>query len=349
MSQISSGSKSLVGIKRKAVTTAQTQFVKEAFLPDHEGLPLVVTPQMEGIDLPTWAVNQGDWIKESLCKYGGVLFRGFSLSDLEGFNLFIKNTSVDIMEYHEGASPRTRVRENIYTSTDYPAEYRILLHNELSYRHSFPQQIFFFCVTPASEGGETPIADVRKVFEYIPLKIRERFMQKGWKLVRNLGDGFGLAWQDVFHTDSKEQVEAYCRQHGIVFEWKEGERLRTSHIRPSIARHPQTQEIVWFNHAAFFHVSSLEPGVRDALIAEFAENDLPTNTYYGDGTPIEPETLDELRAAYDRATVKFAWQPGDLLMLDNILVAHGRLAFVGKRKVLVGMSNPCSWDQTEVK
>jgi alpha-ketoglutarate-dependent taurine dioxygenase len=349
MRHMSSGPKSLAGIKRKALTVSQSQFVKEGFLRDDEQLPLVITPQIEGIDLSTWITDQADWLKANLRRYGGVLFRGFPLFNLEDFNLFIKNTSVEIMDYHEGASPRTRLRENIYTSTDYPAEYRILLHNELSYRHVFPQQIFFFCLTPALEHGETPIADVRKVLEYISPKTREMFIQKGWKLVRNLGSGFGLAWQDVYHTDNKAEVETYCRQHGISFEWKEGDRLRTSHIRPSIARHPQTGEIVWFNHAAFFHVSSLEPGVRKALTAEFSEQDLPTNTYYGDGSSIEPEVLDELRAAYNRATVTFPWQQGDLLMLDNILAAHGRAAFTGKRKILVGMSNPCSWDQTEVK
>ena len=78
------------------------------------------------------------------------------------------------------------------------------------------------------------------------------------------------------------------------------------------------------------------------MLAEFTEDDLPTNTYYGDGTPIEPSVLDELREIYRQETVAFPWEKGDVLMLDNMLAAHGRAPFVGTRKVLVGMTDATS-------
>jgi alpha-ketoglutarate-dependent taurine dioxygenase len=99
---------------------------------------------------------------------------------------------------------------------------------------------------------------------------------------------------------------------------------------------------VWFNHAAFFHVSTLEPSIREPLLAEFPEADLPHNTYYGDGSAIEPAVLDEIRAAYQQEMVIFPWQAGDILMLDNMLTAHGRMPFMGGRKVVVGMAEEFS-------
>jgi hypothetical protein len=69
------------------------------------------------------------------------------------------------------------------------------------------------------------------------------------------------------------------------------------------------------------------------------------NTYYGDGSPIEPKVLDQLRAAYNAETVSFPWQKGDLLMLDNMLVAHGRSPFVGPRQILVGMAELVDQEQ----
>jgi hypothetical protein len=69
-------------------------------------------------------------------------------------------------------------------------------------------------------------------------------------------------------------------------------------------------------------------------------DDLPNNTYYGDGSPIESSVLDEIREAYRREAASFAWQEGDILMLDNMLVAHSRNPYVGRREVLVAMAEP---------
>ena len=70
------------------------------------------------------------------------------------------------------------------------------------------------------------------------------------------------------------------------------------------------------------------------------EENLPNNTYYGDGTAIEPHVLDELRAAYEAETVEFAWQRGDVLLLDNMLTAHGRAPFSPPRQIVVSMAEP---------
>jgi alpha-ketoglutarate-dependent taurine dioxygenase len=121
-------------------------------------------------------------------------------------------------------------------------------------------------------------------------------------------------------------------------EWSGGDRLRTRQVRKAIQTHPVTGEAVWFNHAVFFHVSTLEPTTKLVLSASLSEEDLPNNTYYGDGSPIEPEVLDHLRDVYREKTVSFPWHRGDILMLDNMLVAHGRSPYQGARKILVGMS-----------
>jgi alpha-ketoglutarate-dependent taurine dioxygenase len=165
--------------------------------------------------------------------------------------------------------------------------------------------------------------------------------------VRNYGEGCGLPWQTVFQTDDRGVVEAYCAEHELEFEWKGAAALRTRAVRPAIVRHPRTGEDVWFNHATFFHVSTLAEPLREALLAQFAEQDLPNNTYYGDGSPIEPEVLDELRAAYLEETIIFPWRRGDVLFMDNVLMAHGRRPFVGERRILVGMAQPFSWREVQ--
>ena len=313
-------------------------------LRDDTPLPLLVQPQIKGVNVVPWAMQHRDLINTELLRHGAVLFRGFAnpVGELEQF---VRVVSGEPIEYQDQSSPRSKVSGNIYTSTEHPANQRIHLHNENSYSFTFPLKLFFACLTPAIDGGETPIADCRRVFQHIDSSIRERFRQKQVMYVRNFGEGFGLSWQTVFQTTTKSVVEDYCRRNNIEVAWKGNDCLRTSQVRPAIARHPHTGESVWFNHAVFFHVTTLEPEIRDALLSDFAEKDLPTNTYYGDGSRIEPAVLDELREIYRQETVCFRWQEGDLLMLDNMLTAHGRAPYVGPRKVVVSMATPLTHEE----
>jgi alpha-ketoglutarate-dependent taurine dioxygenase len=336
--------KMLADFKRKAVSISKETLVKTEYFHDTGTLPLIIRPEVRGLNLGTWAESNRDYIEEQLLKHGALLFRGFNVSGAVEFESFIKTLYGELLEYNERSSPRSQVSGNIYTSTDYPADQSIFLHNENSYQQTWPMRLFFYSAISADEGGETPIADCRKIFNRIRPGIRERFIQKKWMYMRNFGDGFGLPWQTVFQTDDKSLVEAHCRKNGIQVEWKSENRLRTRAIRPAASKHPKTGEMVWFNHATFFHVSTLEPSVRDSMLALFTEEDLPSNSYYGDGSRIEPDVLESLRDAYERETRKFLWQAGDIMMIDNMLVAHGRSAFVGERRVLVGMAQSLSWN-----
>ncbi|MFL6253449.1 MAG: TauD/TfdA family dioxygenase, partial [Pyrinomonadaceae bacterium] len=296
--------------RRRAVSLSPGGLVRTELLGDAQPLPLVVRPNVKGVDLQSWTSANRALIEEWLLRHGGILFRGFAVRTADEFQQFASAACGGLLEYNERSSPRTQVGERIYSSTDYDAAHSIFLHNENSYQSSWPLKIIFFCETPSTTGGETPIADCRRVFARIPASVRERFAEKGWMYVRNFGDGLGLDWRTVFQTTERAVVEEHCRRHGIEFEWKDGGRLRTRSVRPAVARHPRTSELVWFNHATFFHVTTLEPPVRELLMREFDERDLPTNTFYGDGSPIEESVADELREAYRQETVVFPWQRG---------------------------------------
>ncbi|WP_177168063.1 TauD/TfdA family dioxygenase [Marininema mesophilum] len=303
-------------------------------------LPLIIQPTIPDVDLTGWYKNNEAWVEENLLHYGGLLFRGFNIGKQEDFNRFIQEVCPQVMTYKEGATPRTKLSEQVYTSTEFPASQRIELHNELSYVHNWPRKIWFCSIKNAQKGGETPIADVRNVYKRISEETRARFVEKGWMLVRNFGEKLGLPWQDVFQTDSLKEVEEYCENHGITLEFLGNNQLRTKQVRPTEEIHPLTKEPLWFNHMVFWHESSLDSQVREMLLAEFGRDRLPFNTYYGDGEQIEDEVIAEIRAAYQAETIAFPWEEGDVLMLDNMMVAHGRNSFEGERKVLVSMGEP---------
>ena len=334
-------------IIRKTLTVSSDQLVQTSYLLNGATLPLVIQPATLKVDLITWIQNNRRQVEDELFRHGAILFRGFGIGSAAQFEQVIQAASSGgLMEYRERSSPRSQVSGRIYSSTDYPADQIIFPHNEHSYSHTFPMKIFFFCKTPAASGGETPIVDCRRVLDRISAETRARFLQKRWMYVRNFGDGFGLSWQTVFQTTDRSEVEAYCRRGDIEYQWKDNDRLRTRQVRPAIATHPKSGTAVWFNHVAFFHVSTLAAETRHALMAQFEEDDLPNNTYYGDGSRIEAEVLDETREAYRQETVTFDWRESDILMLDNMLTAHARSAFSGKREVLVGMSEPFSRERS---
>lgn len=332
--------------RRKAVRLSDEQLVAIGRLGDGE-LPLLIEPAVDNVNLVGWAEGHRDLISEHLARHGGILFRGFDIDPVGSLERFAAATSEEPLKYTERSSPRHQVQGRVYTSTDHPASQRIFLHNEQSYALTFPLRILFACVTVAEEGGETPIADCRKVYRRIDPEVRQRFAD-GYVYVRNFGDGFGLTWQNAFQSEDPKEVEEYCRSHDIELEWKGDGRLRTRQRRRAIAVHPVTGEPVWFNHLTFFHVTTLEEPVRSSMLGEFAEEDLPNNTYYADGSRIEDDVLDHLRAAYEAETVAFPWQRNDVLMLDNMLCAHGRSSFSGERKVVVAMAAPHPWADVEV-
>jgi alpha-ketoglutarate-dependent taurine dioxygenase len=304
----------------------------------------VATPEAAGLDLAAWAGAHREALDAALDEHGALLFRGFDVPD-QGAFFEVSGAASELLDYVYRSTVRSAVGDKIYTSTEYPARVSIPMHCENSYQHDWPTRLFFYCAQPPREGGRTPLADVAGVTDRIDPAIRETFREKGVMYVRNYsaGPGFDLPWPTVFQTQDRGEVEAYCREHGIQFEWRPNNALRTWQVCQGMAAHPRTGKLLWFNQAHLFHVSSLEPKTRDALlrICKSPEN-LPRNSWYGDGSPIETEVLDEVRRAFDVETVSFPWEKGDLLMVDNMAVAHGRTPYEGERKILVTMGDAYS-------
>ncbi|MBW4678524.1 MAG: amino acid adenylation domain-containing protein [Microcoleus vaginatus WJT46-NPBG5] len=323
-------------VKPKTVSLPQGELIQTESLQLGETFPLVIKPAVAEVDIIDWAKNNREFIETKLLQHGAILFRGFNEPIVSVFEQFALSLCPQLFgEY--GDLPREGVSEKVYGSTPYPADKAILFHNESSHLHRWPLKIWFFCVQPAQQGGETPIVDCRKVYQLLDPKLIEIFTQKQLVYVRNYTDGLDVSWQEFFRTTDKAVVEDYCRQAAIEFEWKENNGLRTKKMRPAVTKHPKTGEMVFFNQLPLHHVSCLDPDVRASLLSVFGEENLPRNVYYGDGTPIKDSVIEEIQAVYQEAAVTFPWQAGDILMLDNMLAAHSRNPFTGSRKIVVAM------------
>ena len=300
-------------------------------------LPAIQYAPRDGSGLPDHIASNRDQIDRELLEAGAVLFRGFQVDTPEAFHDAVKAYSSQLLDYTYRSTPRKEESKQVYTSTDYPASEDIPMHNENSYSHSWPLKLWFYCVQPAKSGGATPVADSRRVLERLDRSLRERFAQRGVLYVRHYSKVMDLPWQEVFQTTDKAEVERFCRDNGIQFEW-EDDNLTTRQVSQAIARHPSTGEEVWFNQANLFHPSSLPAEDYEDMLTIFGPDKLPRNALYGDGTPFTPEELAAIREAYEQEAVDVAWEKGDVLLIENMLAAHGRRPFTPPRKVLVAMS-----------
>jgi alpha-ketoglutarate-dependent taurine dioxygenase len=308
-------------------------------------LPLVIEPQgrseRELDDLISWYGDNRDFLERALLKHGAILFRGFAVKAPAAYAKFVRSISCNLLDYIDGNSPRTKLADGIYTSTEYPSEFSISLHNELSYSSSYPSRLIFCCIVAPQEGGETPIADSRAILRSLPFEIVEAFTNKRVKYIRNMhgGHGYGLSWQDTFETTDKETVEKFCERASINYKWKPDGGLELTQIGPGVITHPQTGEQVWFNQADQFHPSNNPKSVWESMrvIYRGADDALPQNACFGDGTLIGVSMLDRIRAVAREQSVCFPWREGDVLMIDNLLVCHGRMPYSGPRRILLSM------------
>jgi alpha-ketoglutarate-dependent taurine dioxygenase len=214
------------------------------------------------------------------------------------------------------------------------------MHHELSYALEFPGLMLFACLQAPSTGGATGVADARAVLEAIPQDIVERFENEGWLLTRSYDQYIGASYEEAFGVGERAAVEEYCGTHAIEFQWQPNGELCTRQRRPAVVRHPLTGERCWFNQIAFLSEWTIAPEVREYLLDVCGPDGLPFNTRLGNGDPIGEDIIALLNEVYEAHTLRTPWEPGDLMLVDNISMAHSREAYEGPREILVGMAEP---------
>lgn len=305
-------------------------------------LPLLIEPSGEiSFDFDSfrdWFIENKEWIQNHLFNAGSLLFRNFPIDTSDKFEYIVKSYDSNLLNYVGGNSPRDLVSNKVYTSTSYPPNWKITLHNELSYLLNYPKVLFFYCAIPPKSGGETPVADARTFLKNLDVDIKGKFINKKIKYVQNFYDGvLGKSWKKTFETEDKSFVEDFCKKENAEFYWDEKDNLKIIYYRDAIIKHPVTGEDVWFNQADQWHSSSLDEKARNFLLKKMNSDELPHNSFYSDGSIIEDSVIDQIRNLYYENATYFSWQKNDLLLVDNVLATHGRQPFEGDRKILVAM------------
>lgn len=308
------------------------------------GLPLILTPVRAELDLAEWIAGNRSRMEQWLATSGAILFRGFAVRSIPDFERCARAICSPLFgEY--GDLPKEPNGESVYHSTPYPADKHILFHNEASHTSRWPMKQWFYCALPAQTGGETPIVDCRRIYQALDADLAEQFTRKQLRYVRNFIEGLDVSWQDFFKTTSRMEVEARCAAANMKCEWVDGGQLRVSNIAPAVLRHPRTHELTFFNQIQLHHTATLDPKLRSSLVELFGEEGVPRNVLFGDGSPIPNDVVQQLLDLYWKQCVASRWEAHDILLVDNMLVAHARNPFGGPRKIVVAMGEMVSKDQ----
>lgn len=279
--------------------------------------------------------------EELLAECGAVMVRGLGVADADEFHRTVTRFGDSLIDsYRGGNTPRMSVSDGVFTSTEYPARYDITLHNEMSYAHRWPSRLFFCCLAVPETGGATPICDGAALLASLPPEVRARF-ESGVVYRQHLHGGFGLgkSWQDTFETHDRAVVEDFLKSSEAEFEWTAEGGLRVRQHRPGVRVNPLTGRDTWFNQADQWHPSNLPDTEGETLLSLIDDvDDLPHWVTYGDGTPISDEDLAEVRKAERDNRLVEPWQTGDIMIVDNMSILHGREAFTGPRRVVVSMT-----------
>lgn len=322
-----------------------------------EQIPLVIEPANRNIpqeEFLNLLSQDNEYFRKNLLKHGGLLFRNFPIHNEDDFSKVIQRLNLGkFVDYIGGDSPRNKVKDGIYTSTEAPPSIKIPLHNELSFVNKYPKHIYFYCHIAPQEKGETIIGDARKVLASVNEKVKQRLIDKGIKYVSSYYHKSALmtllnkmqkshkSWTDVFETDCKKQVEKLCQENDFAFKWNQNDWLTISQTRPAMINHPTTEEKVWFNqiHLYDFNPKLLGPWRYIGAKLFYCRKHMRLHeVFYADGTKIPREDIYQIMDALDANTVYFPWQKGDVLVLDNVLAMHGRATFTGKRRVLTALT-----------
>lgn len=304
--------------------------------------------------LASWLCQNRSVVDALLLVHGGVVFREFSVSDTSEFNAVVKQFEPFSGNYQGGGAPRSKIEGQVYEATQLAGHLKIMLHQEMAYIEKPPQRIIFFCHKPAEMGGETVIADMRQITRGLPASLREKLERLGVLYVRNFGPPeLGLnkraeehpdqrSWGAAFYSQDKDEVDKVCRAKGFDPVWLDNGGLRLRSRMPGFKAHRVTGEHIY---RAVLHndggremmTSALPEKKRRQVEKMLARQEFRTGCYLGDGSEITKDEMETLNSLFRNAERSWKWQPKDIMLLDNLLTAHGRNPFEGTRDIQVAL------------
>jgi TfdA family taurine catabolism dioxygenase TauD len=220
------------------------------------------------------------------------------------------------------------------TTTGHTQSFGLPLHGEMYYLKRPPQLLWFYCATPSKSAGETTICDGAALYARLPQTAKDFFAQHRIKYVRELVDG---DWQATFMTDDFDEVARFCADNDLNFSIdREARIVRTEFVCDAV-RHDGGVP-VFINNIALIYTAeqAFESGWAAKNFPGLRSPTCPIVVRTEDGARLPKEVIGDIQRAAETIVGDIRWQRGDIAMIDNRRILHGRRQTDGgKRAVLV--------------
>ena len=296
------------------------------------------TPVPPFEDMLDWVRDDRRKLLDTLERTGALLFRGYPVASAQDFDRLIEAFDLPVFTYQESLSNavRTNVTPRVFTANEAPPTVDIYLHHEMAQTPRYPEKLFFYCEIAPEGGGATPLCRSDIVGRRLEVAHPELFSaleQHGVRYTHtmpgspDLDSGQGRSWQDTLNAATREEAEDRLRALGYSWHWHDAGDLRvTTPTLPAIVRRDDGTPLFFNQLIAAFR------GWSDA------RNDPSQSIRYGDGTAISVDAMKVAIEIADEATYDLQWQVGDVAIVDNYLVMHGRRRYTGRRRVLASLA-----------
>ena len=191
-----------------------------------------------------------------------------------------------------------------------------------------PDIVTFFCTRAAFEGSQTTICDGRAVFDRLDETQKARWSQK-MTVKRRLPEELWKRYLANEHPMISRPEEV---RHEHILQFKaaipdqdftlndDGSldyELKVCPVRPSVLSNGQ--------------------GFANAILGPSHNYEPPVYTLE-DGSNVSVDEIEALRTIAETCTVEINWQDGDIAVIDNTRVMHGRRAIRDQdRRLFIGM------------
>ena len=261
-------------------------------------------------------------IREDLTRDGWTLLRGFQ-PGMEDFSSLVSSLCSRVT--FDPARSNTTDKTQMVDAGLGP----IGLHIENGNTPRCPDIVCFYAERAAFEGSQTTICDGFAVWDSFDAARKSRWSQQ-MTVERDLPE---LIWKRYLANEHPaiSRPEEVTMEHVLQFGQAVPGQAFDLHEDGSLTYRLTVDPV---RGSAF---GDGRKGFANAVLGP-SHNYQPPRYTMADGSPVTAEEIEEIRAIAETSTHEINWQDGDIAILDNTRVMHGRRAIAdANRNLFIGM------------